>query len=150
MRNKILNSNFKLLIVFYLIVIFVSCGINKDEKNRNNYNEVVYVELKNNNDASLEVLNKLNFIGKQLERKKDGKFYSSYVVDNIITLSGIRAEVDGLGTLGNSYKLTKETLEEWKSWYLNNAEYIVFEMIDNKKHIVVNYPNGYKATLLIR
>lgn len=150
MRNKILNNNYKLLSRFYLIMLLVSCGITKNEENPNNYNEVAYVELNNNNDASLEVLNQLNFIGKQLERKKDGKFYSSYVVDNIITLSGISAEIDGLGTLGNSYKLTGETLNKWKSWYANNAEHITFEMIGNKKHIVVNYPNGKKTTLLVR
>lgn len=151
MKNKILNTNnFKLLIGLYLIVIFVSCGVNNNEKSLNNYNEVEYAELNNNSDASLEVLNQLNFISKQFERKNDGKFYSSYVVDNIITLSGIRAEIDGLGTLGNSYKLTEEIINKWKSWYINNAEHITFEMIDNKKHIVVNYPNGKKTKLLIR
>lgn len=151
MRNKILNTNnFKLLIGFYLIVIFVSCGVNNNEKSLNKYNEVEYAELNNNSDASLEVLNQLNFISKQFERKNEGKFYSSYVVDNIITLSGIRAEIDGLGTLGNSYKLTEQTINKWKSWYINNAEHITFEMIDNKKHIVVNYPNGKKTKLLIR
>ena len=151
MRNKVLNTNnFKLLIGLYLIGIFVSCGVNTNKKSLNNYNEVEYAELNNNSDASLEVLNQLNFISKQFERKNDGKFYSSYVVDNIITLSGIRAEIDGLGTLGNSYKLTEEIINKWKSWYINNAEHITFEMIDNKKHIVVNYPYGKKTKLLIR
>lgn len=144
-----MKSNvFKLLKVFILTLSIFSCGVNKKEKSDKLYKETSYTKLEDNKDASMEVLNQINFIKNQLERKENGKPYeATSVVGNIVILSGISSEITGIGFLGNTYELNQKTVSKWDDWYKENKDNIFYETIDGIKHIVVNYSNGKKVIL---
>ena len=142
-NNNILTIIITILICFDLF----SCGVNKNQKEKDNYQKVLYSKLENNDNASLEILNQINFISKQLESKEKGDPYVSTNVKNIITLSKITAKVTGLGYFGNSYELTKKNLSKWRRWYKENSKYIYYEIINGEKIIAITYPNGEKIIL---
>ncbi|CAM1367684.1 hypothetical protein TPENAI_60268 [Tenacibaculum litopenaei] len=126
---------------------FSNCYVRNVQNNE--YLELVYKPLDNNINASAEVLNQINFLGRQLKRKLDGKNYVNYgVVENIVILSKIETKITALGTFGNSYEITEESLFKWKKWYANNSKYFFFLTKGNDKFLGIKYPNGEKIVLI--
>lgn len=147
MKKHFEFSNLTFISVIFIFLIVCSCGVNKNQEAKDNYQKVSYTKLENNDNASLEILNQINFISKQLEFKKGGKPHVSTNAENIIILSKIPAKVTALGYLGNSYELTSENLSKWKKWYVENSKHIYYEVIDGEKLIAIKYPNGEKIIL---
>jgi hypothetical protein len=147
MKKYIEFKNLAIISTFLITLILCSCGANKNQEAKDDYQKVLYTELENNDNASLEILNQINFISKQLGFKEKGKHYVSTNAENIITLSKIPAKVTALGTLGKSYELTRENLSKWEKWYKENSKYIYYEVINGEKFIAIKYPNGEKIVL---
>ncbi len=122
------------LIGALLLVIFINCGANNNQE----YDEIKYEKLKNNNDISLEILNQLDFIEKQLERKKNGKSYTFTNAEVLSNLTGIKAEISGLGTLGNSYEVSEAVLDKWKNWFEKNKHLLYWDRIEQKIKVKKN------------
>jgi hypothetical protein len=134
-------------VIMIIGMSFSNCYVRNVQNNE--YSELVYKPLDNNINASAEVLNQINFLGRQLKRKLDGKNYVNYgVVENIIILSKIETKITALGTFGNSYEITEESLFKWKKWYANNSKYFFFHTKGNDKFLGIKYPNGEKIVLI--
>ncbi|WP_299125903.1 hypothetical protein [uncultured Tenacibaculum sp.] len=134
-------------VIIIIVMNFSNCYVRNVQNNE--YSELVYKPLDNNINASAEVLNQINFIERQLKRKLDGRNYINYgVVENIIILSKIETKITALGTFGNSYEITKESLSKWKKWYKNNSKYFFFRNEGNDKFLGIKYPNGEKIVLI--
>ena len=139
----------KIIVLKFLIAFFIvsSCGLNKTEKTKELHKELSYAKLDNNKDASLEILNQLRFLEQQLIRKQNNKPYVSTNAKNISILSRIPANIEGTGYLGNTFELSQKLIDKWNLWYKQYSKYIAYEIIDNQKHFIVNYPNGEKVIL---
>ena len=135
MKKFIKLNNLAVIITIFTSLTLCNCGVNRNQKIKDNYQKLLYSKLENNDNASLEILNQINFISNQLEFKEKGKPYVSANVENIIDLSKIPAKVTGLGYFGNSYELTRKNLSKWENWYKKDSKYIYYEVIDRKKFI---------------
>ena len=85
------------LLVIFFIILMTACNTKRNAIKKE-YDEFAYVELQNNNVASLEIGNQIIFLRKQLKRKIEGKQYSSIIAENVITLSNIKSNIESLGT----------------------------------------------------
>lgn len=139
---------FSCIRMFLIALLFISCGSTK-KANQEEYKATYYTKLENNDSASLEILNQIHFLEKQLKRKEQGLPYSTHTAQNLVTLSGISSTVIAIGYFGNQYKITQEVLNEWKKWYEENSKYISYRIIDNAKYINYQTPNGEKTERIL-
>lgn len=76
-----------------------------------------------NKDASIELLNRIDFLEKQLKRKK-AKFY---LVEDIVNLSGITTESWDGSWIGVQYFPSENEILKWKKWIEDNKEKLYYE-----------------------
>ncbi len=94
---------FSCIRMFLIALLFISCGSTK-KASQEEYKATFYAKLENNDNASLEILNQIYFLEKQLKRNDQGLPYSTHMAQNLVTLSGISTTVSAIGYLGINMK----------------------------------------------